>query len=428
MAEPSLRQTATSDGRTLRSVYGQPLEMLSTPSRTGGGQILSWMIPAARPGPERDLAEFMERLVRRYEGPALIFDVAMLEQKLLALADIHARYRCHFLAPVKSFPNAVFLNLAARHLSGFDVSNLEEYRALPRDLSGKTVALAGPILRADELPRFLDRGNALVVYVDSLHQLAQIEECRSPLDYGVRVDSARLLKRRVHERGQRCRHSRFGLSGEELLAVRPRLEGSQHRFVGVLVHHASEENTAETYLALVEELQALLAGLDLSVHDINLGGGEHHLDLDSLAALACRIRKSLGEDIGLSLEPGRLLTEAAGYAVGRVENWRTRGDAVEYVLDLSMDCHLRWSKPTLIVPRPSDPGRPMRARFYGPTCHEADNLGEHHVWSNRAGEPPFLPGDLVLFGNVSGYSASIRTSFNGVAPPPVHFLNEPIGE
>jgi len=421
MAEAS---PASPEDAARRSIYAPPLGIVAAcdGSRSAASSLLSWMVPEARPLREEALADFMGRLAPRYEGPILLFDLFRIEQTLRLLSETQRRHRCRFLLPVKSFPHPVIAALACRHLAGFDVSNLAEYRSLPDDLSGKIVALTGPVLQTDHLPAYLERGNDLLIFIDSAHQLAQLESVRTPLRYGFRLDSSALLRDLPEGAPSRLHRSRFGLSPEPG-ALLPLLSSSRHRFAGFHVHHGSERNDSETYMAMVEGILELRAALGVRFDCVDFGGGQQHLDLDSLEGLAAQVRGRIGAETELFFEPGRLITREAGYAVGRVENWRRRDDAVEYVLDLSMDCHLRWSAPTLIVPRPANPERPLLARFYGPTCHEEDHIGQFGVWTAPGDRPPFQHGDLVLFGGISGYSASIRTSFNGIEPANVVFFS-----
>jgi diaminopimelate decarboxylase len=368
------------------------------------------------------LARVMTDVAARYEGPFLLFDFGCLQQVLGALEDIQRRQRCRFLVPVKSFPHPDFLELANHYLAGFDVSNLAEYRLLPADLVGKTVALTAPVLRVEDLPSLCERGNELLVFVDSPYQAAQLESFGTPLRYGIRLDGAALLNDLPRSAPARRDRSRFGLSPLETATLRSLLASSRHRFAGFHVHHGSERNDSETYTAMAQRIETLRREMGIEIECVDLGGGQHHMGLPAFERAIAGVRRGLAGGTQLYFEPGRLLTSGAGYAVGRVENWKSSEEAFDYVLDLSLDCHLRWSNPTLIVPQSGEAERPVLVGFYGPTCHEEDRLGHFCLWTGSGGPPPFAPGDLVLFGNISGYSASVRTSFNGVGPLPIHFV------
>jgi diaminopimelate decarboxylase len=399
-----------------------PLDIVPRRGSMQAANLLSWVLPSMPLDHESALTEFVARTASCYDAPFLLFDLAHIEDRLRSLEAIQRRQHCRFLAPVKSFPHHRFLELSCRHLAGFDVSNLAEYRSLPPDLSGKTVALTSPVLPVEHLSRFLERGNELIVFLDSPYQLEQLELFRSPLRYGIRLDSSALVRHGQNGTRAQLAHSRFGVPSVDAAGLLPLVSSSKHRFAGFHVHHGSEQNGADTYIAMAEAIEALRRSLGITLGCVDLGGGQHNMDLATLEQTIAGVRQRLADETELYLEPGRLLTQGSGYAVGRVENWRRTEDSVEYVTDLSMGCHLRWSSPTLIVPRPPEPERPLLASFHGPTCHEDDSIGRYCLWTTRGGRLPFTPGDLVLFGSVSGYSASIRTSFNGIEPVAVRFM------
>jgi diaminopimelate decarboxylase len=112
--------------------------------------------------------------------------------------------------------------------------------------------------------------------------------------------------------------------------------------------------------------------------------------------------------IEIIIEPGRLVSEGAGFACGTIVVVRELDDRPLYVLDLSRICHLRWSQVELVAQAPH-PGEGRRALFVGPTCFEDDVVGEWTVTPAHL----HIRGRVVLRG-VSGYAVAWNTSFGGV--------------
>ena len=365
---------------------------------------------------------FAERYAENYAGPRLLFSRAVLRERMRFLAGLEKRYGAMFLMAVKSGPHPSLLELSRLHLSGFDVSNHNEYSLLSDSLDSKAVFLTAPTLPGG-LDDFLSKGNELCVMLESREQFKQLIENKQPLDFGLRLDSVSLLKRTDRNDGMSYPGSRFGFSVRDVRLLGSILSASsKHRFRGFQIHHGGEQNTFQTYVTLAEETMRLTSELAVELEYLDLGGGLHTLGCDGLENLLLRLREIVPSETRLVFEPGRFLTQHAGCAVARVESISLRDGATNCAIDLSKDCHLRWSSPELIVPEERNAPDTV-VRIFGPTCAEGDFLGQFAVqmWGGR--KSLFQPGNLLLFGNVTGYSVAWNTGFNGVAPAGTVFLD-----
>ncbi len=131
-----------------------------------------------------------------YIGPVLLFLKDNIQERIAWLRDLEARFGVAFLMAVKSTRLPELYALGQTYLSGFDVSNLNEYEALPNDLQGTRVFVTAPGF-PDRPERFLARGNDLCFILDSADQYTQLQRVGGHLsfDFGVRLDSSVLLKR-----------------------------------------------------------------------------------------------------------------------------------------------------------------------------------------------------------------------------------------
>ncbi len=180
------------------------------------------------------------------------------------------------------------------------------------------------------------------------------------------------------------------------------------------MHHSSEVNTPSTYLALARDSLHLARALDLKLDYLDLGGGIHTLTDRGLTELLQALRALTPAETTLVFEPGRYLTRDCGYAIGRIEAVTPRPDRVDCTLDLSAECHLRWSHARLIAPLIETSDAPLRLRCFGSTCYEGDLIGDFRFAAPSHPHLPFARGDLLLFSNVSSYSEAWNTSFNGI--------------
>lgn len=350
----------------------------------------------------RQLHDFVSRRASSYQGPALVFVLGSVTRTLSALSDLQLGGEVAFLMATKSAPPGPITGLAARHLSGFDVSNLSEYRTLPANLDGRTVFLTSPRL-PDALEPLLAHGNRLIVTVSTPGQSRHLAGLGPPVDFCVRLNPSHLLPHESH----------FGLSEEQVCEAADR---SPHRFVGFHLHSGySTDNLPETYVAMARWAASVARRHDLLLECLNLGGGICFLSQRELASTVRQIRADLPPRTALYFEPGRPLTEDAGYAIARVLDI----DGDNLIVDLSGENHLRWSLPSLVVPRSNGPTR--RIRIVGPTCSEGDVLGTFDV----PAEQELRVGDILLFGDVVGYSACWNIAFNGVPAAEIAYIAEP---
>jgi diaminopimelate decarboxylase len=205
--------------------------------------------------------------------------------------------------------------------------------------------------------------------------------------------------------------SRFGASANEWRALERAVAASPQPFIGYHLHHGLQRNTATDYLRIADAALALAKAWGTPLQRLNLGGGLATLSLTEVEALLERLRRKVPRETRLVFEPGRLIAEGAGFAAGRVVAVRRQGKRWKCVLDLSRECHLRWSGGKAL-----EMGK-VAVELSGPTCFEGDSLGQARL----AGVPAV--GEIILFGDISGYSLAWNTSFNGIAPARVSFLN-----
>ncbi len=326
--------------------------------------------------------------------PRLVFDHARIDANVRALVGAARASRITTLFAAKSFPHPLVHAIAAEHLDGFDAASTHEVRTLP---AARILSIADPTGRAAH--EATTHGGRLIV---SCETLDQVRAAPAHAEIAIRISSSVTGRDPAVGAvldGSGHRRSRFGIE----LAQRAELTAAANgRPVGFHVHHGPVTATsAERFLATA---RAVLA--DFEPAFLDLGGAWH--GITDLPQTLAELRAAIPDRIELIIEPGRMITEGAGFARGSVVVARELADRPLRVLDLSRICHLRWSQVELVTAAPH-PGEGRRALFVGPTCYEDDVVGE---WSVTPAQLP--EGARVVLRGVTGYAVAWNTSFGGV--------------
>ena len=338
------------------------------------------------------------------DKPTLIFDLSEIEDKMQQLRLTAKKNDAEVLVAVKSAANPAYLETAKQQLDGFDVSNLREYEAIPGDLTGRLVSLTSPMMDAN-LSEFQAKRNELLVTVDSEQQWQQIERSAHRPAYLLRVQTSGLL-------GEFEEPSRFGYTRDQaLLHIRNPLRAPS----GFHLHHGGESNSGETYKQLIQALKQMAEERSFQLDILNLGGGWHLLNPAEIHNVLTFARELLPKS-RILLEPGRYFTQGCGFASGNIVNRHEHDDIISYTLDLSAQCHLRWSSPRLVCPVSKAARQLKEVRFYGPTCYEWDCIGTFLVpfKNDLENESGLSIGKPVIFSDVNAYSSALNSTFNGI--------------
>jgi len=391
------------------------------------------------------LDAFLARHQMDYTGPVIGFSRAQLRSQADKVGFIQRETGIRFVAAVKSGALNIYPDFA-EHLAGFDLSNHREYEEIKAFATGKELFFTSPVA-LKTLPT--TDASCVTVVVDELNQLEHYRQLTNVADqpipstvrFGLRLDSVALLEATGVDAAVCSNYpkSRFGYKPRDI----PLAQVAQaHGVSGFHIHHGSENNQINTYLLLLSQLQQRLAADQESNWQpefISLGGGVHHLSLSQFAYLARAFRKVF-PDTQLYMEPGRFLTQNCGYAIAEVGAVKTEGDSTYITLDLSADCHLKWSDTTLLIspsakqrvsnasgPYPhqvpeqsQDTNESHRTLVFGATCYEQDFVGDYQLPK----EHQFALFDKVLLGNISSYSVQWNASFNGIAEIPWVMLED----
>ncbi|MEZ4366221.1 MAG: hypothetical protein R2939_08015 [Kofleriaceae bacterium] len=354
--------------------------------------------------------------------PALVFDAAAIDARMAAGAAIARRHRARVLSAAKALPHPALLALARPRLDGVDVAGAAE-QALVGDGFG-LVSLADPA-------RARWRGAPppeLTISCESVDDVRRARAQAPTASIGLRLSISSLVPGDdavgALAAGDGHRRSRFGVEVARpggLATLRAMIAAAAGAPVGVHAHGAGVVYTSpRAWGRLAAAVAALLDEVALAPAFVDLGGGWHGV-ADELDASLAAVRQALPE-VELRLEPGRLWTLGAGFAVGHVRAARELDDRSLRVVSLSRLCHLRWSPVRLLAP-PPPPGTGRKVMLVGPTCFEDDDVGQWTLGPGPDGGAPLAVGQPVVLADVVGYALAWNTGFAGVAPAEVVVLD-----
>jgi len=372
-----------------------------------------------------DTNKKLTSIIDNYKKPTLIYDLNLIENKMRFLKEICENTPIKMLFTIKSFPFQEIISLAHQIMPGFEISNLNEYQLLPKNLTNSIVSVNDPTGSVNtKIPNELMDHNRCYIHLDKLDRDEIFPyENKANVSYGTRVSHSSL----IDCQNSYVTESRFGTSITDFNELKYLF--SNHKIKGLHLHNGSEKNTMDDYLTMVDALLYTIKKEQIPISFINLGGGIHYLNQKELTFLVQELSKRFTPlNIQGFFEPGRYVAEHCGYALGKIMSIKQLNPK-KYclLLDLSNECHLKWSE-QLILMNKNQPalGAPsakdaIQVFIGGSTCFEHDCLGIFNI-SPIDGKLPFQPNEILTFGNINGYSAAWNIAFNGIDKADLVFI------
>jgi diaminopimelate decarboxylase len=375
-----------------------------------GGELCAEELPVAR-------------IAAAVGTPFYLYSAAGFTAQYRRFSDAFLPERPLICYAVKANSNLAVLRLLAGLGAGADVvSEGELRRALAAGVPPERIIFSGVGKTAAEMAAALDAGihQINVESVPELHRLSEVASAQGrSARIAIRVNPD--VDPHTHAKISTGRkENKFGIEIEEAVAtyqVAGELPGIEP--VGLAVHIGSQLTDLEPYRRAFERVAELvleLRALGFSVPRMDLGGGigvryhtERPLQPAGYANLVRDVFGSLG--LTLALEPGRVLTAAAGLLVSQVLYVKAGSTRRFVIVDAAMNDLIRpalydaWHE---IVPvRLPEAGASLSpADVVGPVCETGDTFAVDREL------PPFAEGDLLAFTAAGAYGAVMSTTYN----------------
>ncbi|MFB8202581.1 diaminopimelate decarboxylase [Kitasatospora purpeofusca] len=397
---------------------------------------------SARPGPNGDLligGVGLAEAADRFGTPLYVLDEQEFRSRARAFRRALPTAEVFYAA--KAFLCSAVVDWAADEGLGLDVCSAGELRlAAAAGFPPERILLHGNAKTPEELrlARRLRVGRIVVDGAAEIPRLAALAVADAPQRVLVRVlPGVAAGHHRAVRTGVDGQKFGFRIDGGDAADAVARILGQPGlRLTGLHCHLGSQITEAGPYLAAVDRLVELLAGIrdrhGVELPELDLGGGygvryltgDAELDPERFAAeLTARLAAGCAEHglavPSLLVEPGRAIAAPAGVALYRVLSVKRGTDGRAFAaVDGGMSDN----------PRPALYGSAYQVRTVGrptdgPTA-TFDVVGRHceagDVLVHGATLPADLrPGDLLAVPAAGAYQLSMASGYNLVGRPPV---------
>lgn len=304
-------------------------------------------------------------------------------------------FSVHF--PVKCLPHKDFLKRLSAHVDGFDVSNDTELELI-RNLKPR-LSVSSPALEKINSRKVLSAKKSIFC-IQSQSQLRH-----------AKVSNPFMVRLNPYPSGNSALPSRFGFS---INSPSPDLVRTMKKksFFGLATHFGLPDNRSEYVVRYLAAAKRFCLKHQLDPRVMNLGGGWlgfGEADYRFIAETA----KNLFPRAELILESGAEVTRKGITLKSKVIDVQESEDDVFLTVDISIEAHLRWSRPKINFGYADFQRIGTGRRFWicGSTCSETDRLGP--FFQNTHSPPKSYIGKQLIFTDLLGYSIAWNTGFNG---------------
>jgi diaminopimelate decarboxylase len=313
-----------------------------------------------------------------YTKPILIYFWETIENNIKEIKNALKTYGVEIVFPVKAFPYADFLARMPQLGIGFDVSRKSEYRLVEKFCyETETVTYSGVI------PLDFKAVNSIIGF----HNV--ICEPNTP-HYAYRIN--------INRSGLRFSH--FGVAEWRNIHNRNDIKNIHIHLSDV---SRNTEEFYELFISAIVEIAETFPNLEI----LDIGGGWDKIYFTSLINLVKEIRSLIGNRIRIIIEPGNLIFKDAGFLITKVVGKNRYYNKNIIYLDSCREAHAKWSNPKLVNAdqlQISDNSLVL----CGCSCDENDVFGLY-----KTAYCPSIK-ELLMFSDITPYSAAWNTSFNGI--------------
>jgi carboxynorspermidine decarboxylase len=360
-------------------------------------------------------AEMASRIdISRVETPIHITDLGALRANLELLARVQREAGCTIILALKGFAQWATFPLVKQYLKGTTASSAAEARLGREEMGGQVHAYA-PAWSEEDMREVVALADHVVFNTPGQWRRLRpiVHAARAAgrrVECGLRVNPEhREVEVALYDPAAPC--SRLG-------SVRANVTADDVRDLDGLHFHTlcelGPDALERTLAAFEQKFGDLIPGRKW----VNFGGG-HHItrpgyDIDHLVRVIRAFRAKWGVEV--FLEPGEAVALGTGVLVASVLDTFTNGVEIA-VLDTSATAHmpdvLEMPYRPVIVGAGAPGEKPHTYRLGGLTCLAGDVIGDYSF------DRPLVPGDKLVFLDMTHYTMVKNTTFNGVRLPSI---------
>jgi carboxynorspermidine decarboxylase len=338
------------------------------------------------------------------QTPYYLVDKTILLRNLEKISYLRERSGAKCLLALKCFATWSVFDLMAEHMDGTTSSSLNEVRLGHERFGGETHAYA-VAYSDDEFDDVVAHADKVIF--NSINQLNRLAGRAGDKPIGLRLNPQVSHSNYIIADPARP-YSRLG---EWDLA---RIEPVLGQISGVLIHCHCENESFESFSAILADIEDRFGGVLRHLDWVSLGGGIHFTGEGyPIDALADRL-KQFAERWGVQvyLEPGEAaVTRSTTLEVSVLDTLNNGKDLA--IVDASIEAHmldlLIYRLEAKIEPNVGE----HRYMVCGKSCLAGDIFGEFQF------ERPLNVGDRISIQDAGGYTMVKKNWFNGVQMPAI---------
>jgi diaminopimelate decarboxylase len=362
----------------------------------------------------------LSTIAERFSTPCFVYSRAALEAALDEFMNELSGVDALVCYAMKANSSLAVLNIFARRGAGFDIVSIGELkRALAAGADPQKIVFSGVGKSAAEMAFALETG-ILCFNVESAPELDRLNEVAArlgkiaPVSLRVNPD----VDAKTHPYiSTGLKENKFGVAYEDALSIYQHAASLPNlRIIGIDCHIGSQLLDPAPFAEALDKLLLLidqLAGLGITLHHIDLGGGlgirYQDEDVPSVKSyLQPLLHELAGRGLKILLEPGRRLVGNAGVLLTRVEYLKPGAVKNFAIVDAAMN---DLTRPALydawhdIVPVAPRNGKTSHWEIVGPICESGDFLGHHRPLDLEAG-------DLLAILSAGAYGMAMSSNYN----------------
>ncbi len=349
--------------------------------------------------------------------PAYVYDQVSIVNVLDKLVSLKEKTACLPLYSIKSANMVGLLEVIKPYVSGFSCSSLFEAQLAAEVLGeGQTIHITTPGYRPDEWDNIIQLCD--FVTLNSTNQWQSMaKKIGAYASCGIRINPE--LSFVNDERYDPCRpDSKLGMTSEQLAVANSKQELNWESIEGVHIHNNCESTHYGELKQSVEKVMSGLSEFNPKLKWINLGGGYLLNDKTDLTPIEDTVKWLQDEfNVDVYIEPGKAITNGAGYLVSTVIDLIESKNKIIAVLDTTIN-HLPevfeyQYQPNVMAT--SDKGK-YEYRLVGCSCLSGDLFGDYYF------DKQIEIGSRVVFGNIGAYMQVKANMFNGINLPATYIL------
>lgn len=359
------------------------------------------------------------KLTRKYKTPFLIIDPEVIKENCRRIRKSFPDVEVYYA--IKANPDPRILKIIHDMGCGFEVGSVRELELVLKIAGGSSSVITSHPIKTPELIRLAYQNGIQVFVVDSKTEVEKISKFAPK--------SRVCLRLAISNVGSKWPLTeKFGLEFEKIIPLLKYANSKKLIPYGITFHVGSQCLNKSNWVNGLEkcsQLFELAAKEGINLKMVNLGGGLPIEDTPETPTIeeigqivSDTVRKLFGNEIRVTIEPGRAIVGNAGILVSSVIGKAERRSSNWLYLDVGVFQGLMETVGDIRyrVKTEKEGGNLKDFMLAGPTCDSFDKMF-------RCSLPDNLEiGDRIYIMDAGAYTTAYASNFDGFEIPKIYFL------